>query len=273
VRFIRDYVLTFGIRGGELTIRPPKRISFTADKSIRGQLNKIELMCYNLAEKDRLQLVKDAEDFKRIPVSLSVGYKGSLESVYKGTVKIGNNERQGADIITKISGLDGGFDAENSFTNRTVNGGELALDSALLDMPNTTIGKINERPVLARPKVLVGNSLKLIEETIGFGETWYIDNEQLYIVADDEVISRFIPLVSAATGLISTPSRQNKEVTFETRMNPSIKIGNRSQLESITAPHLNGIYRIETISYSGDNYGDAWNMVCTGVLVGKVKVL
>jgi len=269
----RDFILTLNIRGGTVTVIPPKRINFTADKSISGQLNKLELSIYGLSEKDRLALVKDAEDQKRIPISLQVGYKGLIQSVYKGTILTGSNERQGPDIVTKISGLDGGFDAINSFTNRTVRGGKTALDSILLDMPNTGEGKITVRPVLTRPKILVGNSLKLIDEAVNVGETWYIENEQLYIISDNEVVGRFIPVVSAKSGLISTPSRQNKLVTFETEMNPSVVIGGRAQLLSTTAPHLNGIYRVETISYSGDNYGDSWNMVCTGRLVGEVKVL
>ena len=266
-RIRRDYILTFGIRGGTVTILPPTKISFNVDKSTRGQLNKMQLAITNLGESNRLQLVKDAEDQKRIPVSLSVGYKGKTELIYKGTIQTGDNARQGADIITNIMSLDGGFDGLKSFTNRTVEGGRRAVDAALSDMPNTTVGQINERPVLSRPKVLVGNSLQLIEDTIGNDETWYIDNEQLYIIKDNEVVGRFIPIVSAATGLISTPTRQNKEVTFQTKMNPSVKLGGSAKLISATAPHLNGTYRIDVINYTGDNYGDAWDQTCTGFLI------
>lgn len=266
-RFIRDYEFRAQILGGEVVVRPPLRINFQADKSIRGGLNKIQIQLYNLEERKRLSLVKDAEQQIRIPIQLSVGYQGSLELVFRGTVYRGSNERQGADIITNLESLDGGFDFLNSFTSRTVEGGRRAVDAALSDMPNTTIGKITERPVLTRPKVLVGNSAKLIEDMIGPDETWYIDNEQLYIIKDNEITSRFIPLVSAQTGLISTPTRDNKEVTFETLMNPSVKIGQLAQLQSKIAPHLNGRYRIETISYQGDNFGDTWSQACTGRLL------
>lgn len=268
-RAFRDCSVTFGVRGGTVTVSHPNRITFSVDKSTRGGLNKSRITIENIEESKRLQLVKDAEDSKRIPITLSVGYKGSIEQIYKGTVLTGENARQGANIVTSINSLDGGFDGLNSFTNRTVEGGRRAVDAALEDMPNTSVGQINDRPVLSRPKVLIGNSLRLIEETIGNDETWFIDNEQLYIISDNETVGRFIPLVSAQTGLISTPTRQNKEVTFQTKFNPSIILGGQSRLLSQTAPHLNGVYRVDAINYSGDNYGDAWNQTCTGFLIGE----
>ena len=263
-RFTRDYELKIQALGGEITVRPPMRIQFQADKSIYGGLNKIQIQLENLEERKRQALVKDAEESKRIPFQLSVGYQDRLELVFKGNVHRGSNERQGPDIISKIEGLDGGFDFKNSFTSRTVEGAEKAIDDCLKDMPNTSKGKITKRPDLSRPKVMLGNTAWIIDGLVGPEETWYIENEQLYIIKDNEVTSRFIPLVTAQTGLISTPTRENKLVTFQTLMNPSIKIGNMAALESTTAPHLNGTYQIRTISYQGDNYGDEWSQTCTG---------
>jgi hypothetical protein len=273
-RFGRDYELRAQILGGEVIVRPPMRIAFQGDKSIAGGLNKIQIKIYNLAEKKRLALVKDSEDSSvRIPLQLSVGYQGNRELIFKGTVHTGSNSRQGADMITTLDGLDGGFDFLNSYTSRTVEGGRRAIDTCLKDMPNTQVGKITKRPTLTRPKVLVGNSAKLIEDTIGDGETWFIDDEQLFIMKDNEVVSRFIPVVSAETGLLNTPEREQKKVTFRTLMNPAVKIGRRVNLLSSTAPHLNGVYKIETISYQGDNYGDEWSQTCTGFLAAGVTVL
>jgi hypothetical protein len=269
----RDFELVIRVRGGDVVVKPPLQIEFQADKSIRGQLNKIQIKLYNLNEKNRLALVRDAEGRTNIPLSLAVGYESRLELVFKGTIHTAGSQRQGADIVTTIEGLDGGFDLTNSYTSRTVEGGKRAIDAALKDMPNTTVGKIRQRPVLTRPKILVGSSVKLIEDMIGDDETFYIDDEQLYIVGTDEVTSRFIPVVSAATGLISTPERKNKEVTFQTLMNPSIKIGRRVKLISKTAPHLDGIYKMDTISYQGSNYGSEWSQTCTGRLSAGAIVI
>jgi len=273
-RFNRTYTLEFDIGSRTEVIKPPLRISFEVDKSIMGGLNKCRIQLYNIEERKRLALAKDAEQQgKRIPIRLSCGYQDRQELIFKGTIFTGGTERQGADLVTTIESQDGGFDFTNSFTSRTVEGGKRAVDSVRQDMPNTDEGKITERPMLTRPKVLVGNSAQLIDEMVGPGETWYIEDERLYIIKDNEVTSRFIPVVSAATGLISTPTRSSQQVTFQTLINPTVKIGVRVQLESTTAPFMNGIYKIETITYSGDNYGDAWSQTCTGRLGAGTVVL
>lgn len=273
MRFNRDFELVVRVRDRDVIINPPMRVAFDADKSISGGVNKMQCQIYNLTEQKRLSLVKDAEDSIRIPVSLSVGYQDDRGLIFKGTVQVGKNERQGPGIVTTLECLDGGYDYLNSFTARTVKGGKVAVEAALSDMANTGTGKITDRPVLTRPKVLVGNSAKLIDDTIGPDETWFIDDEKLYIIKDNEVLSRFIPIVSAETGLISTPTREAKLVSFQTLMNPSLKIGNRCQLISTTAPHLDGIYKIRDINFSGDNYGDEWSMTCTALLSGDSVVL
>jgi len=272
-RFSRNYVLVITADGRNVLIKPPIQVVFEVTKSIRGGLNKMNIQITNLAESKRLSLVKDAEQQKIMRIGLSVGYQDRIELIFKGTIHTGSNSRQGPDLLTSLECLDGGEDFLHSFTSRTVEGGRRAIDAALEDMPNTETGKITERPVLTRPKVLVGNSARLINDMVEPDETWYIDNEQLYVIKDNEVTSGLKPVVSAATGLISTPTRDSKLVTFETLMNPSVKIGGLASLKSATAPHLDGIYRIETISYSGDNYGDAWTQTCTGTLDKGIKTL
>ena len=264
-RFGRDFELVVRVGTKDVIINPPFRVVFDGTDSESGGLNKIQIQLYNLPERKRLLLVKDREGPAIIPVSFSVGYENNLQLLFKGAIDVGQNERQGPDIITTI-GCKDGLDTLDAFTARTVKGGQTAVNALIEDMPVTTAGKITERPVLTRPKVLVGNSLLLIEETIGPGESLFIKDEKLYILKSNEVLGRFTPLVNAATGLISTPTREANIVTFQTLMNPSIKIGKLAQLQSVTAPHLDGIYKIRDINYSGDNYGDDWSMSCTGLL-------
>lgn len=273
MRVNRDFELKINILSGQVIIKPPLRIAFDAQKSISGQLNKGNVQIYNLTEQKRLAIVKDPEDAKRIPIELRIGYQDRLDLMFKGNVHECQNERQGVDIITKINILDGGFDYLNSVSSKTVKGGELAIEAALADMKNTAKGAITDRPILTRPKILVGNTARIISDMIGPDEDWYIEDEKLYIIKKNEVISSYIPLVSAKTGLISTPTRKMKEVTFKTLLNPSIKPGRRIKLESVTAPYLNGVYKIHTINYTGDNYGDDWSQTCSGYLAEDVKVV
>lgn len=273
-RFNRDYELAVQVGSGRaIIIRPPFRIAFDVEKSVAGGLNKATIQIYNLEESNRLALVKDAESPKRIPLSLRVGYSGALRLLFKGTIHRGQNSREGTDMVTELECLDGGFDLLNSFTSATVRGGQRAVDQILTDMPNTAPGKINARPALIRPRVLVGASAKLIDDLLDDGETWFIDDEQLHIMRGDQVVSSFIPVVRADTGLLNTPTREQSKVTFESLLNPTLKIGGLCQLVSKTAPHLNGIYKITEMGYYGDNYGAEWGQSVTGFLAGGYEVI
>ena len=88
----------------------------------------------------------------------------------------------------------------------------------------------------------------------------YIEDEKLYIIKENESAENYVTLISAETGLMNTPKRENKIVELDTRMNPAIKIGGQAKLESIYAPYLNGVYRIDTARFVGSYDGDAWDM-------------
>lgn len=274
-RFIRDFELIIGLESSAqaVIVRPPFRVSFSGDKSIGGALNKLNLKVYNLKESTRLQIQKLEADSTYIPIQFSVGYRGALEPLFKGNVYKAEVIREGADFYNQVECLDGGFDFLNSFTSRTVTKKDEAIVEILQDMPNTNAGKITQQPSLVRPKVLVGNSVQLINDMLNEGESWFIEDEQLYILKDDEVIRSFIPVVNAQTGLLNTPIADPESITFETLMNPSLKIGGLCELQSKTAPFLNGVYKTEVITYTGDSDGDDWLQQITARKEPNVRVL
>lgn len=271
--FIRDYELSVRVGEVDVIIKPPMRVEFSAVKSISGQLNKILLAVYNLEPSKRLELYKDVEDVKVMPLLLFVGYQGRMELIFRGTIGWCASDCEGADIVTRIRCFDGGSDFVSSFICKTVTANDVAIDSVLEALPLVGKGKISERQQTIRPRVLVGSPSRVLDSLVETTERWYVDNERLYILKDNEVVGEYIPLVSAATGLISAPTRAVKRVTFKTLINPSVSIGKRARVESVLAPHLNGVYKVEDITYSGDNYGSTWFQECTGRLIEGAKVL
>ena len=265
-RFGRDYEVEITIGGFTHFIKPPIRIQYDCIKSLGSSTNKMTIKIFNLVPEKRDALVKDAEDRNYIPFIFKAGYEGSLEVLFKGSAHTAKSERAGVDYITTIESIDGGFDFLNSFTSKTVKGKDTAVTEILGDMKNTRPGKITKQNKLIRPKVIVGNSVKMIEEQLNDGESYMIDEEKLYIIKDTEYIGTYIPVVNASTGLTNAPTRQERKATFTTLTNPTLKVGGLCELESTTAKHLNGIYKIETIQYKGDNYGNDWNQTVIGYL-------
>jgi hypothetical protein len=263
-RFNRYYELNITNENGtEVKVRPPLHIEFQGQKSIRGQLNNMTINIFNLKKEHYLGLVKDAEDQKKISVTLSIGYNKKADTIFKGNVQKGTNSKSGAEIVTSLECLDGGFDAIGSFTSKTVSGSENSVNAIIDDMPNTEKGKITTQKEVVRPIILLGNSYNLLQEIIDKDQTFWIDNEEVYIMKKNDVTSSFIPTVRAGTGLLGTPERENKIVTFSTTLNPQIRLGRRVNLDSVTAPHLNGIYKVETIGYKGALDGSDWSQSCT----------
>ena len=265
-RFERSYELAIGIDGQVLIVRPPFRIAFDAVKSIFGGVNRLNVKVWNLKSENRLKVVKDAEDAEYIPVSLKVGYGQSLETVFKGSIHRGAVSRQAPDTLVMLECLDGGRDFLFSFSSQTVSAKAPAIDQLIANFPNLVKGRVTNFTPGTRPKVLFGNTAELIRNSLAPDETFYIDDEEVYIIKADEYTREAIPLVNSGTGLMATPERKNKRVTFQTLLNPVIKIGARVQLESITAGYLNGVYRVEDISYKGDYEGADWSQVITGTL-------
>jgi len=102
-------------------------------------------------------------------------------------------------------------------------------------------------------------SLKDPIENLGDDETYFIDDEKLNIINSDELIDDFAIVVSAETGLLNAPDKQSNFIICDTLMNPNIKCGSQVQLISQVIS-LNDLYRVDTIEYKGDNFGNDWSM-------------
>lgn len=274
-RFSRDYEVSITIKDIVYLVRPPLNIQFDARKSAGGRgLNTLSLSIYNLAETKRLALVKDAEDITHIPIEFKAGYDGQLVRLYKGNVFTAQTICNGVDYVTTLECQDGGTDYLNSFTARAVKSKGAAISGILKDMPNTGKGKISPSlsPIL-RPKIIVGNSAVCIDELLNDDESFFIDEEKLYIIKDNEVVSAFIPVVSPETGLKDTPKRKNKIVSFVTLLNPQVRIAGLVELKSTTAVHLNAAYKIDAVTYRGEYDGDNWEQECTCLLAQEFKTI
>lgn len=284
-RFLRDYRLTIGIGSQAVVILPPFRIRFSVDKSDKSDLNKATIKIDGLNQDKRRRLVRDADERNDggvqspntnsgyFPVNLEIGYQGRLETIFRGSIdEAGSTRENDGQFVTTLSAMDGGEDFLRGFIATSATSKAAAIDAVLGTMPNTKKGKIGALGDITRPKVLVGNSMATIQEMLDPDQRWFIDDERLNILGGQEVVSSFIPVISAETGLINTPEADKKEVTLTTYLNPSVKVGGLYQLISVTAPHRNGIYKCKLIAYSGDSDGSDWTQRVTGEIAENYVV-
>lgn len=260
-RFGRDYKLFIRFSAFDVVeILPPLRIAFEAKKTIISDVNELKLQVYNLEPNKRNKLIKDKSqqngEEKYLQVILQVGYD-DLVDVFIGNVYEAGSTKKGTDFITTLVCKDGGFDFRNSFTSKTIAPSLSIVDELLKDMPNTNKGKITTPQPRARPKVMVGATADLIGESLNDDESFFIDNEQLNIIKEDELLPGVAVVVSEDTGLLNTPQKLETFVIVETLMNPAIKCGGQVLLIS-SVTELNELYRVDTIEFKGDYRGNDW---------------
>lgn len=290
-RFNRNYSLEIiTLNNQKITIQPELRITFDVTKSVKGSLNNGTIQIYNLSQTNRNLIIKDediieedknkektkTEDGTRtlptdyMQFELKAGYS-KIETIFKGAISKASSKKQGAEFVTTIEAYDGLYDMQNSYTSKVVKGN--ISEQVIKDMPTVKKGKITEQNPLLRPRVLVGNSFKILEENLALNETYYVDDGVIHIIKEKEVTSGYIPLVNSETGLLNTPEKLQKEVKFETMMNPLLRIGGLMQLESLYDKRFNGIYKINTIHYTGDYSGNDWKQEVLCIACNDYKVI
>ena len=295
-RFNRNYSLEIiTLNNQKITIQPEIRIAFDVTKSVKGSLNNGTIQIYNLSQTNRNLIVKDediieedkekkdkdkennkTEDGTRtlpadyMQFELKAGYS-KIETIFKGAISKASSKKVGAEFVTTIEAYDGLYDMQNSYTSKVVKGN--ISEQVIKDMPTIKKGKITEQNPLLRPRVLVGNSFKILEENLALNETYYVDDGVIHIIKEKEVTSSYIPLVNSETGLLNTPEKLQKEVKFETMMNPLLRIGGLMQLESLYDKRFNGIYKINTIHYTGDYSGSDWKQEVLCIACNDYKVI
>ena len=306
-RFNRNYSLEIiTLDNKKITIQPELRITFDVTKSVKGGLNNGTIQIYNLSQTHRNLIVKDEDiteedkekkeeknktdaqkeaekkaselkdaGIRTLPADymqfeLKAGYSKN-ETIFKGAISKASSKKQGAEFITTIEAYDGLYDMQNSYTSKVVKG--KISEQVIKDMPTIKKGKITEQNPLLRPRVLVGNSFKILEENLALNETYYVDDGVIHIIKEKEVTSGYIPLVNSETGLLNTPEKLQKEVKFETMMNPLLRIGGLMQLESLYDKRFNGVYKINTIHYTGDYSGSDWKQEILCIACNDYKVV
>lgn len=272
-RFYRNYKVVIYVTGQAIEIIPPFEMSFSVSESLETKTpNKLLLKIKGLAQNTRSRLAKSEDDGNYIQIEFFLGYQDSVRRVFKGNVKECTSSREGVGFTTTLNCEDGGHDFRYAYTSKVIEGKDHAISAIIDDMPNTEKGAITQQDSLIRPKVLIGNSYDLIQES-NRGNQVYIKDERLNILSEQETTGVRAVLVSAKTGLLDTPVFKDGAIEFQTMFNPEIEIGGIISLESYLASDLDGIYKITQISSSGSTHGSDYKQTCAAKLTKDYKVL
>lgn len=258
-------------RSGEFyDIAYPMTCVFDMDLRGGSGVNSAHFMLYNLSPATRNDLQFDSaididgEVVLNRSVVFKAGYQseGALPVVFEGNIQKAFFYREGPDVVTDITVLQGLDAVQKSAVFYSASGPwsperEARAMINLLAPYGVTLGAVgrlfdNLRPT--RGAMFLGgtwdNIKKLAAGSKGCASLY---NNKVYVMGprDALVYPGPIPQLDATTGLIGTPRRSGWNVEAQMLFEPKIILWQLINLVSVINPTLNALRRVETISHRG----------------------
>ncbi len=274
-QYLRVYDLTITPSSGVSRVVRGLRVSFKITKSVISHPNICKLILYNPNDDTRAALRE-----KGTRIVLNVGYEGNVRLLFTGEVRNVFQGRRGVDSTITLYSGDGQHDWVNATYNKTLSGSVTAkgaVDELLKTFSNTPVGHATGVPDIADKlmgQTLSGSSRELMDEYASeYGFDWSIQNGELIITPIGSPIEgREAVLVSAATGMIGSPTLTEIGVEVTTLLNTELLPNRGMQVDSVNYDanlanlHFQkthrtvgtGIYKIQEVEFSGDSRDGDW---------------
>ncbi len=246
------------------------RISCTLCKNVMGQPSPSTISIYNLKMDTRNAMRKNLTK-----VVVEAGWSNTeMTKVFQGSFLSCVSERQGPDIISKISALPGYGALTRSASTVTYAEG-LPVKEAVKDLA----GKLPGVTVSDEKLKEVGGSFgsggwsfagytkdALTALADEFGFSWTVDDGNFQAVGDKAKFDEVVALNGREGGLISLvpvlegPEQTQNGVHIKSVFVPSAIPGGTVRVKSAITPGLDGDYRIGKLVYNLDTHSDVWTM-------------
>lgn len=246
------------------------RTMFHVRKSVTKNPNSCELALYNLSEDTRKVLQS-----KGVMAVVQAGYVGTVSNIYSGQIRFMETVREGADWITKVQCGDGEhamrytkiYDSfgPNTKVSRVIEsvtaplkkfgidvaGAVKELNAGLSSEVFTNGYATNGRPVDELDKILRGR-----------GYEFSIQDNRLVVTKINKPSNTVAILLSKDTGMVGSPVYG----TSDTKNGPAVlKVKSLLQpsalptgLVRVASASINGDFRIQAVTHSGDTAGGDW---------------
>jgi hypothetical protein len=263
-KFNRAFILKAETRdlNEYLEIRSPYTVEFSITRNNLSKSNEAVFTIYNLGSVNRAKLVKDSQDYNleenRRAIQFFAGYAESqtelIPRCFNGTIRRAYSVRQGSDYRTVIEAYDGMPSFATQMISGNVNAGETAKDqikkmAGQLDgVEKVTVGNTFTN-VAKRYTAILGSPQDVFNE-MSNGKA-YVDDQSLYALDSNEVVSGEIRLINFKNGLLGTPKKADLTVEVEMIFEPRIRPMQLIELQSLTENRFSGVYQVTGIIHRG----------------------
>lgn len=241
------------------------RVAFNANKSIGGSPNKIDIAVWGLSQKT-IQSVRG----NLSKIQITAGYLSSGSSV--GLVASGGvlaviPERQGPDIVLKMTALDGYGGMVRGVYSRAFDGRtpvSVVVGDIASKLPGVTVGQIDvDGQLFQKGQQFSGSTtdqLNRLADQHGF--SWSVQDGIFQALSDKRDSGRDFFFTSennliSAVPLLNGPTAENVGVEIVAKFDARMKPGDRMTIQSSINPALNGSYKATSVNLAFDSHGAA----------------
>lgn len=94
------------------------------------------------------------------------------------------------------------------------------------------------------------------------GAQWSIQDKAVQVLAQGDTVAGAGVVISAATGMLGSPTRTDKGITVKHTLTPSLQGGSVVSVQSL---HVTGFYKVAKLTQAGTNFDSKWESRITGV--------
>lgn len=247
-------------------------VAFEVERTLRRHPNKAQIRIWNLSASHRAQL----EQLGSVRVRLRAGYQDGFAEIFNGDLRRAQSERDGADIVTTISGGDGELATRRGTVNRSfaspvnfdhvlqhlVDAIGVGVGNALSALTGTSLDQAGSESRGAGV-VLSGRADDELDGLLtSAGLEWSIQDGALQVLPRGRALDGTAVRLAPDTGLIESPSVSTKGVlTARALLMPDLVPGRKVQIDATT---VSGFFRMKKGTYVGDTASDDWSIGLEG---------
>ncbi|PJO24918.1 phage protein [Burkholderia glumae] len=285
-QFGRKFSLIIGQDSGDSLDFSDLRVKFDIKRGDRETPNSALVQIYNLSDSTSKRVEKE---FTRLV--LQAGYPGNFSIVFDGEIKQAWRGRDNpTDTFLNVLAADG--DSAYCFAKviQTLAAGSTYQDQVNLALQamapyGVTAGYIAPLPSssLPRGKPIFSLARDVLRSVARATQTvWSIQDGKVIMIPETSYAPYDIPEINSSTGMIGWPMQMINGITFQTLLNPSLKIGGLVHLDNSSVQQYqyslnvteqpaqgraqlenkidsDGYYYLMSVNHRGDTRGNEWH--------------
>jgi hypothetical protein len=261
------------------------RVQFDITVDALGNITLCDLNLSNMPE----EIINSV--FKRGAVlAIRAGYEDNIDYIFRGIIRNVFKGRETATTYTQI--LARGGDLEKKAINLAL-GQNVKLSEILQSLADALgykllVTKSDFTDVYPTGYSMTADPYKMLKRlSLEWDFNWSIEQNNLVIFKVKTGRKAPTKIINMRSGLEGIPEVTDVGANFSVRLDPSIKIGNKIELDTkYKSFNFSGVYyptplqdvagsgeyTIMKIVYSGDNYGQQWTTRCVGYDADYVEI-